>query len=166
MPSVRPRSRRGEGSHAAPRKPSLRRGKFNVACGRCAAGGLGFEEALPRPRSALEPRKDEEVLSLLGAALVWSGWRTDAAVLKEPCLVIGTRIPRIPAGRGPAQITIRRKRRPAVLDVGGGRLRAEAREPHLRGMRPHTGAVVADIPLSRLSVVPDHVNLEQQGWAS
>jgi hypothetical protein len=50
-----------------------------------------FEEALPRPRSTLEPRKDEEVFSLLGAALVWSGWRTDAAVLKEPCLVIGTR---------------------------------------------------------------------------
>ncbi|HXB53966.1 MAG TPA: hypothetical protein VN461_04225 [Vicinamibacteria bacterium] len=47
-----------------------------------------FVEALPRPRSSVEPRKDEEVLSLLGAALVWSGWRADAAVLKEPCLVI------------------------------------------------------------------------------
>jgi hypothetical protein len=54
-----------------------------------AAGA--FVEALPRPRSALEPRKDEEVFSLLGAALVWSGWRTDAAVLKEPCLVIKAR---------------------------------------------------------------------------
>jgi hypothetical protein len=49
-----------------------------------------FVEALPRPRSTVEPRRDEEVLSLLGAALVWSGWSTDAAVLKEPCLVIKT----------------------------------------------------------------------------
>ncbi|HKC13249.1 MAG TPA: hypothetical protein VKI41_14560 [Vicinamibacteria bacterium] len=50
-----------------------------------------FVEALPRPQSTVEPRKDEEVLSLLGAAMVWSGWRTDAAVLKEPCLVIKAR---------------------------------------------------------------------------
>jgi hypothetical protein len=50
-----------------------------------------FVEALPRPRSTVEPRKDEEVFSLLGASLVWSGWRTDAAVLKEPCLVVKAR---------------------------------------------------------------------------
>jgi hypothetical protein len=50
-----------------------------------------FVEALPRPRSAVEQRKDEDVLSLLGAALVWSGWRTEATVLKEPCLVIRAR---------------------------------------------------------------------------
>jgi hypothetical protein len=47
-----------------------------------------FMDAPSHPGSALQLRKEEEALSLVGAALLWSGWRSDPVVLREPCLVV------------------------------------------------------------------------------
>jgi uracil-DNA glycosylase len=46
-----------------------------------------FREALPDVASASAVTA-ERPLSLLGAALVWSGWSRDAGLLRAPCLVI------------------------------------------------------------------------------
>ncbi len=46
-----------------------------------------FLAALPDPTRA-NAVDAERPLSLLGAALLWSGWSEDDAVLREPCLVI------------------------------------------------------------------------------
>lgn len=46
-----------------------------------------FRDALPNPTDA-NAVTAERPLSLLGTALVWSGWSTDLALLHAPCLVI------------------------------------------------------------------------------
>jgi hypothetical protein len=46
-----------------------------------------FRAALPDPTSA-NAVSAERPLSLLGAALLWSGWREDTELLRAPCLVI------------------------------------------------------------------------------
>ena len=47
-----------------------------------------FKEALPDPRqrNALVPGR--RTLSLIGGALLWSGWLKDLELLSEPCIVI------------------------------------------------------------------------------
>ena len=47
-----------------------------------------FKDALPDPRlrSALTPGR--RTRSLIGGALLWSGWSRDLALLSEPCIVI------------------------------------------------------------------------------
>ena len=46
-----------------------------------------FRDALPDPTAANAVTADRP-LSLLGAALLWSGWADDVALLHAPCLVI------------------------------------------------------------------------------
>jgi alkylated DNA nucleotide flippase Atl1 len=46
-----------------------------------------FRDALPDPPAA-NAVKAERPLSLIGAALLWSGWSQETAVLYKPCLVI------------------------------------------------------------------------------
>jgi hypothetical protein len=46
-----------------------------------------FRDALPDPMSA-NAVTAERPLSLLGAAIVWSGWSDDLQLLRAPCLVI------------------------------------------------------------------------------
>lgn len=46
-----------------------------------------FVDALPDPRKSNAVSADRP-LSVIGAALLWSGWTTDPAVLHQPCLVI------------------------------------------------------------------------------
>lgn len=46
-----------------------------------------FRSALPEPMCA-NAVEAERPLSVIGAALLWSGWSTDAALLHTPCLVI------------------------------------------------------------------------------
>lgn len=47
-----------------------------------------FENSLPNPDGANAIRSDEEVHSLLGAAMLRTGWSTDLTVLSRACLVI------------------------------------------------------------------------------
>jgi hypothetical protein len=47
-----------------------------------------FMESLPDPDASDAITSDEEVHSLLGAALLRTGWMNDLAVLSKPCLVI------------------------------------------------------------------------------
>ncbi len=47
-----------------------------------------FIDSLPNPDAANAIISNEEVHSLLGAALLRTGWTTDPSVLSEPCLVI------------------------------------------------------------------------------
>lgn len=47
----------------------------------------GFRDALPDPTHANAITADRP-LSLLGAALIWSGWTDDVTFLRLPCLVI------------------------------------------------------------------------------
>lgn len=51
-----------------------------------------FRDALPDP-SAANAVRAERPLSLLGAALIWSGWIDDLDLLHRPCLVIKTAPP-------------------------------------------------------------------------
>lgn len=44
-----------------------------------------FREQLPRPNSAVT---EERAISLAGLALLHTGWRDDAQILGQPCLVI------------------------------------------------------------------------------
>jgi hypothetical protein len=46
-----------------------------------------FRDALPEPMGA-NAVNAEHPLSVIGAALLWSGWSKDAALLHTPCLVI------------------------------------------------------------------------------
>jgi uracil-DNA glycosylase len=46
-----------------------------------------FRDSLPDPR-AMNAVSAERPLSLLSAALLWSGWSSDADLLRTPCLVI------------------------------------------------------------------------------
>jgi hypothetical protein len=55
-----------------------------------------FRNCLPDP-TAMNAVTAERPLSLIGTALLWSGWSTDAAVLHAPCLVIKAALP-APAG--------------------------------------------------------------------
>ena len=52
------------------------------------AAVTAFRDALghPEPKSAVEPKS--RTRSLIGAALLWTGWSTDIQLLHEPCLVI------------------------------------------------------------------------------
>ena len=51
-------------------------------------GAQAFLRALPNPTSANAVVCKSEVYSLVGAALLRTAWRTDAAILQEPCLVL------------------------------------------------------------------------------
>jgi alkylated DNA nucleotide flippase Atl1 len=46
-----------------------------------------FRDALPDPLAANAVEADEP-LSLIGSALLWSGWSTDTTSLHKPCLVV------------------------------------------------------------------------------
>jgi hypothetical protein len=59
-----------------------------------------FRDALPDPM-ATNAVIAERPLSLLGAALLWSGWSSDPALLQTPCLVIKA-MPRLIAEGGHA----------------------------------------------------------------
>jgi hypothetical protein len=52
-----------------------------------AVAVTAFQNALPDPTGA-NAVDSERPLSLLGAALVWSGWSDDSELLRGPCLVI------------------------------------------------------------------------------
>ena len=43
----------------------------------------------PKPKSAVEP--ESRTRSLIGAALLWTGWSTDVRLLHRPCLLIRAR---------------------------------------------------------------------------
>lgn len=51
-----------------------------------------FREALPNLLSA-NAVEAERPLSLIGAALLWSGWSRETALLHKPCLVIKASAP-------------------------------------------------------------------------
>jgi alkylated DNA nucleotide flippase Atl1 len=51
-----------------------------------------FRDALPDPPAA-NAVKAERPLSLIGAALLWSGWSQETSVLYQPCLVIKASAP-------------------------------------------------------------------------
>jgi alkylated DNA nucleotide flippase Atl1 len=74
-----------------------------------------FRDALPDPLAANAVGADEP-LSLIGSALLWSGWSTDTALLHTPCLVIKASIPAATAHgtKEAAESTV-----PAI-DVGTG----------------------------------------------
>ncbi|OBK45595.1 hypothetical protein A5657_02980 [Mycobacterium kubicae] len=55
-----------------------------------------FRHALPDVLSANAVQADRP-LSLLGAALLWSGWSSEVALLHEPCLVIKSEAPEVAA---------------------------------------------------------------------
>jgi hypothetical protein len=64
---------------------------------------VSFRGSLPDP-TASNAVAAERPLSLLGAALVWSGWSSDSDLLRTPCLVIKAAPPpdariRVPAAR-------------------------------------------------------------------
>jgi hypothetical protein len=59
-----------------------------------------FRDFLPDPR-VMNAVSAERPLSLLGATLLWSGWSSDADLLRTPCLVIKAASPP-GAGAGPA----------------------------------------------------------------
>ena len=60
-----------------------------------AVAVAAFRDALPDP-SAANAVSAERPLSLLGTALLWSGWSNDAEVLHVPCLVIKAALPAAP----------------------------------------------------------------------
>ena len=47
-----------------------------------------FKDALPDPRQRNALTPGHRVRSLIGGALLWSGWSKDLALLSEPCIVI------------------------------------------------------------------------------
>lgn len=47
-----------------------------------------FEAALPDPRDSNAVRCESPVISLIGAALIRSGWSRDQEFLEKPCLVV------------------------------------------------------------------------------
>jgi hypothetical protein len=57
-----------------------------------AVAVAAFRDALPDPRIA-NAVDAERPLSLLGSALVWSGWSDDLKLLRTPCLVIKAAAP-------------------------------------------------------------------------
>lgn len=59
--------------------------KQNSHCEDAEAAARAFRRGLPEPENAITPGK---VRSLLGAALIQSGWTTDIDCLGKPCLVI------------------------------------------------------------------------------
>src|SRR5205823_3673155 len=64
-----------------------------------AVAVAAFREALPDPTKANAVTADRP-LSLLGAALLWSGATDDLDVLRAPCLVIKAKAPRRAAADG------------------------------------------------------------------
>lgn len=58
------------------------------------AGARAFRDAMPELESAnaISPG-DHEVYSMLGGALLRTGWSTDLSLLARPCLVIRTAVP-------------------------------------------------------------------------
>jgi hypothetical protein len=61
--------------------------KGTTHVGDAAIAVEAFREALPDPRAA-NALGGERPLSLLGAALVWSGWASNVELLHEACVVI------------------------------------------------------------------------------
>ena len=58
----------------------------HVADARAAVAA--FEAALPDPRDSNTVRCESPVISLIGAALIRSGWSQDQGLLEQPCLVV------------------------------------------------------------------------------
>lgn len=61
--------------------------KTDSHVGDAQAGVQAFVRALPAPDDANAVQEDR-VLSLIGAALLRTGWNVSEAILQEPCLVI------------------------------------------------------------------------------
>jgi alkylated DNA nucleotide flippase Atl1 len=81
-----------------------------------------FVQALPDPSAANGVTADRP-MSLIGAALMWSGWETDPAVLHKPCLVLKSEpstSPPVERSNGP------RSRIGSLMEPVDGRVRAEA----------------------------------------
>jgi hypothetical protein len=51
-------------------------------------GARALMNALPNPKAANAVACESEVYSLVGAALLRTGWTTDISVLQQPCLVL------------------------------------------------------------------------------
>ena len=64
------------------------KGKSSTHVGDAEIAVYRFMNSLPNPDEANAITSDEEVHSLLGAALLRTGWTTDLTVLSSPCLVI------------------------------------------------------------------------------
>ena len=47
-----------------------------------------FKDSLPDPNSKNALRPTHRTRSLIGGALLWSGWTTDLKIIGEPCIVI------------------------------------------------------------------------------
>jgi hypothetical protein len=62
--------------------------KTGTHCGDAELAVRTFEAALPDPSCSSLVRADA-VVSLVGAALVQTGWSSDVAMLSTPCLVLG-----------------------------------------------------------------------------
>lgn len=65
-----------------------KRAKAKTHQGDAKAAVDAFASAMPTPPAANAVRPRGAVISLLGAALLWSDWVTDTAVIREPCLVV------------------------------------------------------------------------------
>jgi hypothetical protein len=52
------------------------------------AGARAFIQSLPNPEAANAVVCESEVHSLIGAALLRTGWSEDISILKQPCLVL------------------------------------------------------------------------------
>ena len=64
------------------------KGKSSTHVGDAEIAVYRFMNSLPNPDEANAITSDEEVHSLLGAALLRTGWTTDLTVLSSPCFVI------------------------------------------------------------------------------
>ena len=64
----------------------VRKGDDHVADARLAV--KAFDGALPHPQAANAICCTSEVYSLIGAALLRTGWSSDLELLKQPCLVV------------------------------------------------------------------------------
>jgi hypothetical protein len=86
--------------------------KATTHVGDAGVAVAAFRDALPDPTSA-NAVTAERPLSLLGTALVWSGWSDDVELLRAPCLVIKASPPaaaeamrfKMKAATGPADPT-------------------------------------------------------------
>lgn len=63
-------------------------GKKNSHIADAQAGAMAFLDALPNPQLANAVSSTSSVYSLVGAALLRTGWSSDLAILGHPCLVV------------------------------------------------------------------------------
>jgi len=64
------------------------KGKADGHVADAQAAAAAFEAALPDPRKSQTIQSASPVISLIGAALIRSGWSQDQSLLGQPCIVI------------------------------------------------------------------------------